>query len=256
MKTGQRLWTREELILAINLYCKLPFGKLHRHNPEIIELADLLGRTSNSVALKLVNFASLDPSIRESGRTGAVNSSKLDKEIWNEFYNNWDVSLLESEYLRALKSGTTIQKIYKIEENELPKEGIEREQYIKTRVNQYVFRKMIMAAYDQTCCITGINIANLLVASHIRPWSLDSKNRMNPRNGLALNALHDKAFEAGLLTITPEYKIKISSKLLKSKSEQIQYFFSKYNDADINEPERFKPDPEFLDYHNQYRFVL
>ncbi|WP_198675264.1 hypothetical protein [Pleomorphovibrio marinus] len=90
MKKGQRLWNREELILAINLYCKLPFGKLHRGNPEVIHLASLLNRTPNSLAYKLVNFASLDPSIQARGIKGAVNASKLDKEIWEEFYLNWE----------------------------------------------------------------------------------------------------------------------------------------------------------------------
>ena len=63
MKQGQVLWTREELILAINLYCKLPFGKLHQNNPEIKHLAQLIGRSNGSLAYKLVNFASLDPSL-------------------------------------------------------------------------------------------------------------------------------------------------------------------------------------------------
>ena len=75
MKEGQKLWTREELILAINLYCKLPFGKLHSRNPEIINLAKLIGRTANSVAYKLVNFASLDPSLKARGIKGAANAT-------------------------------------------------------------------------------------------------------------------------------------------------------------------------------------
>ena len=89
MKKGQKLWTRDELILAINLYCKLPFGRLHRSNPEVIHLAELIGRTPSSIAYKLVNFASLDPSLQARGIKGASNSSKLDKIIWDEFYNNW-----------------------------------------------------------------------------------------------------------------------------------------------------------------------
>jgi putative restriction endonuclease len=85
MKEGQTLWSRDELILAINLYCKLPFGRLHRGNSGVIHLAKLIGRTSNSVAYKLVNFASLDPSLKARGIKGASNASNLDKEIWNEF---------------------------------------------------------------------------------------------------------------------------------------------------------------------------
>ena len=82
MKQGQRLWTRNELLLAINLYCKLTFGQLHKGNPAIIELAGLVGRTPSSVTLKLVNFASLDPSL---DRAGMSNASHLDRQVWQEF---------------------------------------------------------------------------------------------------------------------------------------------------------------------------
>lgn len=81
MKQGQSLWTREELILAINLYCKTPFGKMHKTNPAVIELAALIGRTPSSVGLKLGNFASFDPSLKARGIKGASNASKLDKTI-------------------------------------------------------------------------------------------------------------------------------------------------------------------------------
>lgn len=67
MKEGQKLWTREELTLAVNLYCKLPFGRLHRLNSEVIHLANLIGRTPSSVAYKLVNFASFDPGLKARG---------------------------------------------------------------------------------------------------------------------------------------------------------------------------------------------
>jgi len=93
MKEGQKLWTRDELILAINLYCKLPFGKMHKSNALIVEFADLIGRTPSSVALKLGNFASFDPTLKARGIKGAANASKLDKEIWDDFYNNWDIEL-------------------------------------------------------------------------------------------------------------------------------------------------------------------
>ena len=116
MKLGQRLWTRDELILAINLYCKLPFGRLHRLNPEVINLSKLINRTPSSVALKLVNFASLDPSLKERGIKGASNASKLDAEIWKEFYNNWDILPYESEKLLAQFEHTTVEQLNHISE--------------------------------------------------------------------------------------------------------------------------------------------
>jgi len=255
MKAGQRLWTRDELILAINLYCKLPFGKLHRHNPEVIKLAHIISRTVNSVALKLVNFASLDPSLKARGIKGAVNVSKLDRQIWDEFYHNWNTLPFESEKLLATKNRTSIERLNNISEDELPREGKMREQLVKIRVNQAFFRKSILASYNYTCCITGIQQSELLIASHIRPWGIDENNRLNPRNGIAVNALHDKAFENGLITITEDYRIKVSSILMRqANNESVLNYFTQYNNKTIILPTRFLPDPVFLKYHNQERF--
>ncbi|MBA9076037.1 MULTISPECIES: HNH endonuclease [Rufibacter] len=253
MKQGQRLWTREELILAMNLYCQLPFGRLHRNNPEVVKLAELIGRTAGSVAFKLVNLASLDPSLRARGVKGAQNVSKLDQEIWNEFNDNWEVLPFESEMLRAQAEGARIEDRNLIPEQDLPHEGKVREQMVKVRVNQAFFRRAVLASYNSTCCITGLQTPTLLVAGHIRPWSVDEKNRLNPHNGLAINALHDKAFEAGLLTITPEYVVKVSP-MLKEAGGAHDDFFHKYNGKSMILPSRFLPHKEFLDYHCRERF--
>lgn len=256
MKAGQRRWTRGELILVMNLYCKLPFGKLHQSNPEVKALAVLLKRTPGAVAFKLVNFASLDPFQKARGVQGAKNASKLDGEIWDEFYNNWESLPFESERLLAHITNKPIEEYANINPNELPLLGEEREQIVKLRVNQAFFRKTVLAAYDYTCCITGLKQEEVLIAGHIRPWSIDEKNRMNPQNGIAINALHDKAFEAGLLTITPEYEVRISSKLLnQKKTKALDEYFTKFHKKPIYKPNRFLPDPEFLRYHNESRFI-
>ena len=145
MKKGQKLWSREELILAINLYCKLPFGKLHKGNPDIVKLSSLIGRTPSAVAYKLVNFSSLDPSLQARGIKGASNVSKLDKEIWNEFYMDWDNLPYEGEKLRAMFENSTVEAITEIDESEIPKEGKERESTVKARVNQSFFRKTVLS---------------------------------------------------------------------------------------------------------------
>lgn len=257
MKQGQKLWSREELILAVNLYCKLPFGRLHNNNPEIIRLAQLLGRTPSSISYKLVNFASLDPSLQERGIKGAKNVSKLDREIWNEFYHNWSSMPFESEKLRASLEHSTVEATNNIEEENLPKEGKERERIVKVRVNQNFFRRTILAAYNSTCCITGLQNSSLLIAGHIIPWGVDETSRLNPRNGIAINALHDKAFEAGLLTITPDYIIKISTSLIEQEKdkEAAQEYFLKFDNKKIILPSKFLPAREFLEYHNSERFI-
>ncbi len=253
MKKGQQLWTRDELILAINLYCKLPFGKIHRGNPDIVELANLLGRTPSSIAYKLVNFASLDPSLQARGIKGADHTSKLDKLIWTEFYSNWDQAAYESELLLNKLKGN-IKPVPNFELDIPETEGREKERLVRTRINQSFFRKTILASYNNTCCVTGINLPELLIAGHIVPWSIDEKNRLNPRNGLAMNGLHDKAFELGLISISPEYKILISPEIKKIKSESKENYFLAYEGQEIILPSKFLPDPEFLAYHNSTRF--
>lgn len=257
MKEGQKLWTRDELILAINLYCKLPFGKLHSGNPEVVHLANLIGRTPGSVAFKLVNLASLDPSLKPRGIKGAKNASKLDQLIWGEFYNNWDDLPFESEKLRAKFEDSTVEVLNGIQAEVLPKAGKERDQLVKVRVNQSFFRRTVLAAYNFTCCITGLQNASLLIAGHIRPWGLDENNRLNPSNGIAINALHDKAFETGLLTITPDYRIKISSTVLEKERDKsvANDLFMKYDNKSIILPTKFLPNKEFLEYHNNTRFI-
>jgi len=257
MKVGQRLWTREELILAINLYCKIPFGKIHQGNPMIISLASLIDRTPSSLALKLSNFASFDPSLKARGIKGATNASKLDLAIWNEFYDHWDIKPFESELLLANIQNKTIEELYELDDSDIHFAGKTKEQVVKTRVNQNFFRSMILAAYDNRCCITGIQIPDLLIAGHIKPWSKDEKNRLNPRNGIAINGLHDKAFEKGLITITPEYRILVSSVLQKLKGDkEIDSLFLRFHDKPMIQPSRFLPDQEFLTYHNNERFIM
>lgn len=254
MKKARRLWTRQELILAINLYCKTPFGKLHRGNPDVIELSKLIGRTPNAVAYKLVNFASLDPSLKERGIKGAKNVSKLDIKIWGEFYQNWEDLPFESEHLRAKFLNTSIENLNDFDAKDLPSEGLERERVVKARVNQSFFRRAVLSAYNYSCCITGINKPQLLIAGHIKPWALDRKNRVNPRNGIAINALHDKAFENGLISISPDYKVLVSSQLKAKPTKEIEMFFLEYENKTINLPKRFLPNLEFLKFHNNEKF--
>lgn len=253
MKEGQKLWTRDESVLAINLYCKIPFGQMHSRNADVIELAHLIGRTPSSVARKLGNFASFDPKLKERGVRGLENASKLDKEIWREYMEDWDEQFFESEKLLAQKKHTTIEKTYQIDLDNLPAvDGKERQRLVMVRVNQSQFRRIVLSNFNNQCCITGIGITELIVASHIAPWSIDKGNRLSPQNGLALNALHDKAFDKHLITITEDLKIKISPKFYKhSDILSIKQNFIDYDGKSLIEPKKFYPGAEFLKIHNE-----
>ena len=245
-KTPPKSWSREELILAINLYCKTPFGKIHYHNPQIIELAEYLGRTPGSVSYKLANFASIDPSLE---RKGASNYSKLDKQTWEEFFNDWNKMAFESEQIMIRIIGDS----FVIENEPIFPEGKTKESIVKTRVNQSFFRQMILTSYDSKCCITGLPIKELLVASHIIPWSQNSKTRIDPQNGLCLNSLHDKAFDQGYITINTSNQVVISSILEDFDQDKVK-LITNYKGVNIKLPHRFLPKQEYLNYHRENIF--
>lgn len=252
---ARNLWQRDELIPVLNLYYQIPFGKMHARNPQVIALAQLLGRTPGAVARKLGNFASLDPSEQQRGIAGSSNIGQADGIVWNEFYNNWEALAFESEQLLAkLQPGATTELETSL--LELPiVEGLEREQLRRVRINQHFFRNIVLAAYDQRCCITGLNIPSLLNASHIVPWAHAADQRVNPHNGLCLNALHDRAFDRGLITITPDYQIHVATTLIKSSANSATNdLLLAYDQRQIELPARFQPDPAFLHYHNQHIF--
>lgn len=251
-----RLWTRDELIIAFNLYCKIPFGKIDQSNPVVIALADVLGRTPGSLAWKLANFARLDPTLQERGIKGASHGSKGEVEVWEEFNDNWDTLAFESERLLANLTHQSVEELNGLNEDELPREGLERERLVKVRVNQKFFRSTVLSSYESRCCITGLAIPTLLAASHIAPWAKNPNNRMNPRNGLCLNLLHHKAFDEGLITITPEFRIRVSSSLASSSTDDVNNsLFERYNNQLVRPPRRFLPDPAFLELHNKTIFV-
>lgn len=249
-------WTKEELILAFNLYLKIPFGKFHHANADVIYLAKLIGRTPSAVAMRLSNFASVDPFHQKRGIVGLRGGIAQVQPIWDEFNKNREDLIFESEKILAEIQKTSIERKYKsILDGIENLEGETKIREVKTRVNQNVFRQIVIANYNQKCAITGFNNLSFLIASHIIPWSVDKENRLNPQNGILLNKLHDKAFEDGFLAINKNFKILICSEFLKSKDNFVQNYFSSYHNKELNLPARFLPDSNFLEKHLEERFL-
>ena len=248
-------WTRQQTLAALHIYFQLPFGQLHRGQPKIKQVAQWIDRTPSSVALKLVNLASLDPQIVATGRAGMRNASKLDEAIWQELQNNWDAVALEAaaEYeTLATRHGLPANVDVIDELPEVPEiaEGKTRLATVEVRVNQARFRKAILASYNATCCISGLQHEKLVIASHIVPWSEDKQNRLNPQNGLCLSALHDKAYDQGLITVMPDYTVRVSNKLKSGlASSFLAEALLRFDGLAINLPERFRPKQEFLAIH-------
>lgn len=250
-------WTREELIVALNLYLKLPFGKLHSRNADIVHLAGLIGRTPSSVAMRLNNFASVDPYHKQRGIGGLPGGKAQVEPIWKEFIDNKDNLLFESERILAQMENQTLETKYAADLQDLPNlQGETAIRMVKTRVNQHVFRQMVLANYQNRCAITGINIPELLVASHIVPWAENEKERLNPENGICLSMLYDKAFDKGLIGILPDTYQIVLSKSLKAFSKEpfYQTSFAPLEGKKLTTPGKYLPRREFLEWRNSIIF--
>ncbi len=254
-------WTREHFLIAFNLYCKLPFGKLDKSNRIIIETAAQMGRTPSSLAMKLSNFASLDPVQKARGIRGLPGATKQDREMWHMFHAEISVLGAESEQLLHdlftpdeskevdFLSRTTIRLT-------APTGPTETEATVKIRRSQQFFRQSILNAYSVSCCITGIRVPRLLVASHIKPWGKFPAHRLDPRNGLCLSTLHDAAFDSGLITVDHEFKVVLSQQLKAYFPQSaLEQNFVPYASKQIQLPDKLaEPAAEFLEYHREAVF--
>jgi len=180
-------WTREEHILAFNLYCKIPFGQIHMHNPRVIQLAQLLQRSVGSVSLKLTNFARLDPALQARGDVAQAS------------------------------------------------------------------RLRVKAASRRPCLNHAPGRSMNPPPGRLR-YGGGCARALNPRNGLCLNALHDRAFDRHLMWIEDGYIIRFSRKLTSALSLQpsaTASWLTSFDGARLLLPKQFAPDMEFLKRHSE-----
>ena len=259
MTTKRKSWTREELLVALNLYHKLTFGQLHSRNPAIISLAEKLGRGANSLAMKLSNFASLDPVQQLRGIKGLQGASAQDRTVWNEFHENPVEAIADSEErLRALFDADTESEIEVI-----PKEGIRVIRMptgpttvateVRVRRGQSYFRNAVLNNFGGRCGVTQLDIRELLIASHILPWHQFPQERLNVRNGLCLSRLHDAAFDAGLIAFDDELRLLLSPRLKDALPLKIVTdAFGAYAGNPLTFPDdAISPDMDFLRRHRE-----
>ncbi|HEY8899912.1 MAG TPA: HNH endonuclease [Chthoniobacterales bacterium] len=258
MATPRRRWTRDELLVALNLYHKLTFGQFHARQPAIIALAEKLGRTSDSVAMKLCNFASLDPALQMRGIRGLAGASNLDRQMWQEFHDNLGETVPASEEMLRKLFATPANATLEV----VPKTGIRVRRNppagptdvtvtVKQRRGQEYFRNAVLNNFGGRCGVTQLAIRELLVASHILPWSVAENERLNVRNGLCLSRLHDAAFDLGLIAFDQDLRLLLSPRL---KGELAQRSVQENFGAFVGEPLRLPedaalPDEKFLATH-------
>ncbi len=255
-------WTADQTTLALWLYRQIPFNRVASRHPLIQQYAPLIGRNANAVKMKIGNLGALDPELRARGIVGLGSTSKTDQIIWDRYAADWEGLALRAQTLLALaqKQPLDATALTPTEQRALPP-GREREALVRQRVGQQLFRGAVLAAYDGRCCITGLAAPELLTASHIVPWAVAAEHRLNPANGLCLNALHDRAFDRGWLTVDPDdgLRILVSARVrhLPDAADPAAAptdLLLRYHGQPIRRPDVFSPDPALLRYHRDHLF--
>ena len=255
---ARKNWTRDELLVLLNVYHKLTFGQLHARQPVIVDLAKKLDRGANSVAMKLCNLASLDPALQLRGIRGLPGASALDRAVWTEFHADLNETAPASEEaLRKLfKTGATAEL------EVLPKVGIRTRKRpnveateilatVKQRRGQEYFRDAVLNNFGGRSGVTGLALRELLTASHILPWSSHPAERLNVQNGLSLSRLHDAAFDRGLITFDDDLRLLLSPRLKAELSQStVEANFGAYVGEPLLIPDDAAlPDTSFLARH-------
>lgn len=256
-------WTRAELLVAFALYLKLPLRMHHGRHPEVVEQAARMGRAPAAIAMKLGNIRSLDDSIT---RTGLRNASNADREMWAEMQSDWPRFVAAAEAaLEAADPSPTAGEQHATSDPATGAASSPAGQHpggadipvqSTRRRGQALFRQTVLSAYRNQCALTGLADQRLLIASHIIPWSEAPAMRLNPRNGIALNALHDRAFDRGLITFTEDLRLQISPALEADASKFTTLVFQTREGHQLAVPDKFGPDPTALAYHRDHIFQL
>lgn len=243
-----RAWTNEERLLALGLYYQMPFGQIHSRNPVIVRVSTGMNRTPSSLAMKMLNFASLDPLIRQSGRRGLGNASEGDGLFWEEFAARREEAVDEVEQRLETLGVAEVPE-------DIPSGETEIVRLVKQRRGQRFFRASVLASYSSTCCMSGISDPRLLIASHIVPWRDDEQARLDPQNGFCLSSLHDRLFDSGIITVTPDYSILVSPAYIRNRTDEfsVRHIHS-LDRTSITLPQKFAPLASYLDYHNRNVF--
>ena len=186
-----------------------------------------------------------------------LEEKKQVEPIWNEFINSKEELLFESERILAEMEGKNIaSKFADLLIGTENLEGYNKLREVKTRVNQNVFRQIVLANYSSKCAISGIDIPQLLLTSHIIPWAKNESERLNTENGICLSSLYDKAFDKGSISLTTNYCVILSNELKQKKNmSYFPYYFSSIEGKKIQIPSKFLPNQKFIEYHNDCIFL-
>ena len=240
------VWSREDIIIAYALYCVTPLNQITPKNKVIQQVGEIIPHSVASIVMRMRNFQHLDPRAGE----GLNHVAKADKEIYNEFCHDWGALSIEAENLSglALFDATPLHGAKPLS-SLTDRSRVSRERHF--------FRQSVFAAYDNTCYVSGCKLPRMLAASHIKPYSKcrDESERTDPENGICLNAFYDKAFDSGLMTITPSFKLFISPVAKNTTQDDFtRRWLLSLDGTVLPPPLRFPPRSVYLEYHNDEIF--
>jgi len=250
LEKQRAVWSREDIIVAYALYCIIPLNKINPKNKIIRQVAANRGKSAASMAMRMRNFQYIDPNITGEGKKGLSHTAKTDKEIFKEFQNDWGELSYAAETITGFNLFDTVSEKGASKLSSLNNRN-------KVNRQRAFFRSSVLAAYDNKCCITGVDILTFLRASHIKPFEAcrTASERTDPHNGLLLNTFHDVAFDKGLITVTKDYTIRVSESVKKHvENNFIKQQLIDLESASIVKSKIFLPAPEFLEYHNDIIF--
>ncbi len=249
-------WTYEQTLIAFRVYLNTDFGKLNQSNSEIAEIAAMIGRSPSALAMKCCNFASLDPDHTKRGVKGLTNRSHIEEQVWEDYQRNCDKVTAQMEFEWDRLIGHAAEDLPEDDATYVIAGGpSDVERVIRTRRLQGVFRKAVLVGYRHRCALTGLGIPALLNASHIIPWSQSESRRADPRNGLCLNVLHDRAFDRGLLTFDEDFRAVVSAQMQEdAKLGHLTSQLKAIEGKKLTMPDRFGPSPEAMMYHRDHVF--
>jgi len=131
-----------------------------------------------------------------------------------------------------------------------PNNATTKETMVDARIGQGAFRSQVLAIWNSQCCVTGSTTLDAIRASHIRPWrDSNSKQRLDPNNGLPLVATLDALFDAGLITFSSDGKLLVSRKVDDNEKETLRLVglhLKRKSNAQT---------AEYLSYHRETIFI-
>ena len=239
-------WSREDTIIAYALYCIIPLSEMRLDNMLIQQVAAKIPHSASSLIMCMQNYRHIDTNVKT---TGLSHVGKTSKAVFEEFRNDWGQLSVLAEELTGLSLFDATPK-----QGAHPLSALTNRS--KTNRERQFFRASVLSNFEDACCLSGCKIPSLLIASHIKPYHTcrTELERVSPENDLCLNCFYDKAFDSGLITITPNLIVHVSPQVKMYHDTFTREWLTKIDGNKIVSPSKFSLAKNFLEYHNDVIF--